>query len=131
MRLEIYDNLNGSLECLWDAFPSAASYNLYLNGVVNQNVTGLIATISGLTVESYSNSAVSASTGNSLRPQNMPPVGAVTPSGTYQIYVTALVGGVEKTASKTRTVTVSPASIMLTTPMKRPFPYPNTGSPDG
>lgn len=152
-KLEIEDNLDGSLLLFWTATPAADSYNMYVNGALWPQVTwnpqGYFAfgisgfglapfgsnsasvLVFGLTVESYSNSAISASTGNSLRPQNMPPVGVVTPSGTYNIHVTAVVGGIEVSRSASRRVTVNPSSIMLKTPMRRPFPFPSTGSPDG
>lgn len=131
-NLDIYDNLNGSVLLAWDEFlPNlrADSYNVYVNGVLNQNVAGYQATVSGLTQTTYSPSAIVVATG-SLRPQNMPPNGVVTPSGTYDIYVTAVRGGVELRTQRRR-VTVNPSSIMLKTPMRRPFPFPSTGSPDG
>jgi hypothetical protein len=131
MRLDIYDNLNGSVKLAWDLQPGAASYNVYVNGVLNQNVATDQATVTGLTQTSYSSSTVSAPSGNSVRPQNMPPVGQVTPAASYVIHVTAVVGGIEATRSRAVTVTPGPVSIMLKTPMRRPFPYPNTGSPNG
>lgn len=132
-RIDIYDNLNGSFALEWGTFPgiTPASYNVYQNGVEVQSVTIRSATVSGLTQTTYSNSTIAASSGNSLRPQNMPPVGTVTPANTYAFYVTAVVGGIEVARTPAVTVTPNPFSIMLTTPMKRPFPYPNTGSPDG
>lgn len=128
-RLDVYDNLNGSMTLRWGAMYNATSYNLYLNGALNlTGIYGLTATVTGLTVESYSSSAVAASTGNSLRPQNMPPNGVVTPSGTYSFHVCAVnSGGTEIARTIKKTVTVSPTSIMLTTPMKRLWPFPNTG----
>lgn len=132
-NLDIYDNLNGSLRLEWGAFPgiTPASYNIYQNGVAVQNVATRLATVAGLVLTTYSTSAVSGSTGNSVRPQNMPPVGVVTPSSTYIFHVSAVVGGVEVARTPRVTVTPGPFSIMLKTPMKRVFPYPNTGSPDG
>jgi hypothetical protein len=132
-HIDAYDNGNGSITLEWGVFPGTAptSYNVYVNGVLNQNVTSRIATVTGLTQTTYSNSTISAPSGNSARPQNMPPVGAVTPASTYIFQITAVIAGVEVAQSKTRIGTPAPFSIMLTTPMKRPFPYPNTGSPDG
>jgi hypothetical protein len=127
MRLDVYDNQNGSMQLAWTPAIGAVSYNVYLNGVLNQNVVTLRATISGLTIESYAKAAVSSPTGNSLRPQNMPPVGQVTVSGTYVFRVVGVVGGNESQASQDSAVTVTPASIMLVTPMKRLWPFPNTG----
>lgn len=131
--LDIYDNLNGSVTLEWSVFPgiTPASYNIYQNGVIVQNVAIRSATVSGLTITTYSNSAIAAATGNSVRPQNMPPVGTVTPSSTYIFHVSAVVGGVEVARTPRVTVTPSPTSIMLKTPMKRPWPFPSTGSPDG
>jgi hypothetical protein len=131
MRLQVYDKLNGSMALSWDAVLNATSYNVYVNGVLNQNVVGLLATVAGLTQTSYSSSSISASTGNSLRPQNMPPVGQVSPSPVYSFQVNAVIAGVEVAQSSVVNVTPAPFSIMLKTQMKRPFPYPNTGSPDG
>ena len=130
---DAYDDLNGSILLAWGSLvePPADSYNVYVNGVLNQNVDAYTATVSGLQQTTYSNSTIAASTGNSLRPQNMPPVGTVTPSGTYDFHVCAVVAGVEVARSIKLRVTVNPSSIMLTTPMKRPWPFPSTGSPDG
>jgi hypothetical protein len=130
-RLEVFDDENGSLTVYWPAFPGVApaSYNVYVNGVLNQNVVAPLrqAIITGLQKTTYSSSAVAATPANGPRPQNMPPNGVVTPSGTYDIKVVAVVGGIEVAASMDKTVTVNPASIMLTTPMKRLWPFPNTG----
>jgi hypothetical protein len=110
--LDVYDNQNGSMKLSWGA-PSdfaAQSYNVYVNGVLNQNVATLNATVTGLTKASYNGTTE-------------------TPSGTYTFNVTAVSGGVEKrTISKK--VTVSPTNIMLTTPMRRPWPFP-TMTPGG
>lgn len=131
-HLDAYDNLNGSVLLEWGVFPGTppTSYNVYVNGVLNQNVGTRFATVTGLSQTTYAPSAVSASSGNSVRPQNMPPVGAVTPAPTYVFQVNAVIAGVEVAQSKSRTVTPGPL-LMLKTPMKRPFPYPNTGSPNG
>lgn len=128
-RIDAYDNLNGSVTLAWGPFGGTApdSYNVYVNGVLNQNVAPRQATVSGLAPTSYSPSTVAAPSGNSVRPQNMPPTGVVTPSGTYQIKIVAVKAGIEVATSQTATVTVSPASIMLKTPMKRLWPMPNTG----
>lgn len=85
------------------------------------------ATVTGLTTASYNAASVAAPSGNSLRPQNMPPKGVVTPSGTYVFNVVAVSGGVEKCASAFRKVTAGPNSIALVTPMKRLWPFPNSG----
>jgi hypothetical protein len=130
--LEISDNLNGSFNLAWGApSPPPSSYNVYVNGVLNQNVTQAQALVAGLTIESYNKAAVAPATGNSVRPQNMPPVGVVTTSQTVLIWVTAVYAGVEQVRTPHRRVTVNPSSIALITPMKRPFPFPSTGSPDG
>jgi hypothetical protein len=128
-RVDAYDNLNGSVNLAWGPFGGIApdSYNVYVNGVLNQNVAIRQATVSGLTSTTYAAGSVASPTGNSARPQNMPPKGLVTPSGTYQIKIVAVKTGVEVATSQTVTVTISPASIMLKTPMKRLWPFPNTG----
>jgi hypothetical protein len=127
--LQVIDNQNGSMTLTWPAFAgtvSPDSYNVYVNGVLNQTVTARTATVSGLTACGYSSSQVAPVPNNSSRPQNMPPNGVVTDSGTYDFKVVAVKSGVEIAATLDRTVTVSPTSVMLTTPMKRPFPFPNT-----
>lgn len=128
-RLDAYDQGNGSVNLAWTAFAgiTPASYNVYVNGVLNQNVAIKLATVTGLTFTTYNPSAISAATGNSLRPQNMPPVGQVIPSLTYIFRVAVVVGGVEVGLSGSATVTAAPTSIMLRTPMKRLWPFPNTG----
>lgn len=131
--LDVYDNLNGSVRIAWDPAPqlNPASWNVYLNGVLNQNVAGLgpqfggTATITGLTQVSYSQGAIAPTPNNSSRPQNMPPNGVVTPASTYAIFVRAVVSGVEVAESQTVNVTPGPVSIMLTTPMRRPWPFPD------
>jgi hypothetical protein len=127
--IDAYDNLNGSVLLSWKRFTTVLpdSYNVYVNGALNQNVTTLSATVTGLTQTTYSPSAVAASTGNSLRPQNMPPNGVVTGPFTYDFRVAAVKTGVEIAAAPDLSVTESPTSIMLRTPMKRVFPFPNTG----
>lgn len=125
--LDVYDNGNGSVTLAWPQLASSVdSYNVYVNGVLNQNVPGLRATVAGLQGTSYSAAATVASSGNSARPQNMPPTGQVTDSLTYDFKVVAVKSGQEVAASLDRQVTVSPSSVMLTTPMRRPFPFPNT-----
>jgi hypothetical protein len=128
-RIDAYDNLNGSINLAWGPFGGVApdSYNVYVNGALNQNVAVRQATVSGLTPASYAPGGIAAPSGNSARPQNMPPAGIVTPSGTYQFKVVAVKAGVEVATSDTKTVTVSPSSIVLKTPMKRLWPFPNTG----
>lgn len=86
-----------------------------------------LTTVTGLTQTSYNAAAVAAATGNSLRPQNMPPNGVVTPPGTYRFNVTAVLGGLEVGTSPYATLTTQPTSLALITPMKRLWPFPNTG----
>lgn len=127
--LEIDDLGAGSLAVSWGAFQgiTPASYNVYVNGVVVQNVVTRSTTITGLTATSYAVAAVAPTPNNSSRPQSMPPNGVVTDSLTYDIKVTAVVAGLEVATTPDRQVTVQPTSLMLTTPMKRIFPFPNTG----
>jgi len=125
--VDAYDMQKGSIALAWGGLQGATGYNVYVNGVFNQTVQQPDCIVSGLTVESYNAAAIATASGNSLRPQNMPPNGVVTPSGTYVFSVTAIVGGVEVSISPPKTVTVSPTSIMLLTPMKRLWPFPNTG----
>lgn len=109
--LDLYDNGNGSIQVTWPPFPLASlpdSYNVYLNGVLNQNVATRRATITGLAGASYNGATI-------------------TPASTYTVYVTAVKGGVETAVLGTSRITVGPTSVMLTTPMKRIFPFPQTG----
>lgn len=127
--LDIYDEGGGALLVAWGAFNGATGYNVYVNGAVAATVgaPALQTTLTGLTEASYSAGAVAPTPNNSVRPQNMPPVGVETLSGTYEIAVTAVVSGVERSATQTKTITLAPNNIMLTTPMRRPFPFPSTG----
>lgn len=109
-RLDAYDNGNGSVQLAWPQFPGVVpdSYNVYVNGVLNQNVVPQRATVTGLHGASY-NGAV------------------VTPPTTYAFKVVGVKAGVEIAASLDLKLTVQPTSVMLKTPMRRPFPFPNTG----
>jgi hypothetical protein len=128
----VQDNGGGSVYVAWPAFVgiTPASYNVYVNGVLNQNVVAPTrsATISGLQDATYSQSAVAPTPNNSARPQSMPPVGVVTDALTYTLQITAVVAGVEVAQSVPKKVTVQPNSVMLTTPMKRNIPFPLTGN---
>jgi hypothetical protein len=128
-RIDAYDNGNGSVLLAWPPFPGVVpdSYNVYVNGVLNQNVAIRSATVAGLTISSYNAGAVAPTPANGPRPQNMPPNGVVTPSGTYDFKIVAVKAAVEVAASMDLTITVQPQSIMLKTPMKRLWPFPNTG----
>ena len=110
--LEVTDNLNGSVNLAWPTLTatSADSFNIYVNGVLKQNTPTRLATISGLTVESYN-----------------PGTGVITPSGTYDFNVVAVKAGVEVVSSQHVRMTISPTSIALRTPMKRLWPFPNSG----
>lgn len=128
--LQVVDNQNGTMSLFWPAFAGTVipdSYNVYVNGVLNQNVAARTAVVSGLTRASYSSGAVAAIPNNSARPQNMPPNGVVTPPGKYDFKVVAVKTGVEIAATLDRIVTVSPTSTMLVTSMRQIFPFPNTG----
>lgn len=127
-QIDLYDQGGGTILVRWGAFsgPVPDSYNVYVNGVLNQNVTAQLAIVTGLSAASYAVAAVAPNPGNSKRPQSMPPVGVVTPSTTYDIKVAAVKAGVETAASVDRFVTAAPVSLMLATPMRRPFPFPNS-----
>ena len=107
MTLEAYDELNGSMYLEWPAVVGATAYNVYVNGVLNQSPTRQSAIVTGLQIAAYN-----------------PSTQVKTPAQTYAFGVTAVVGGVEK-ALQYRSLTVSPASIMLVTPMKRDVPFGN------
>lgn len=107
---DVYDNGNGSLSLAWSSFAQQPvdSYNVYLNGVLQFNTRLQTATLSGLVTASYVN-------------------GVLRPSQTYSIRIVAVFNSVEIAATETVQVTPGPTSIMLTTPMRRPFPFPNVG----
>lgn len=110
--LDIYDGLNGTIKLAWGQFtPTPQSMNIYVNGVLNQSVpfSALQATITGLVIASYN-----------------PAAQIITPSQTYHISVVAVINGLERGQIDKR-VTVSPTSVMLVTPMKRLWPFPNSG----
>lgn len=111
--LQVIDNQNGSMTLTWPAFAGTVtpdSFNVYLNGALNQNVTVRKALVTGLQQAAYTASS-----------------GVVTPPGKYDFKVVAVKTGVEVAASIDRVVTVSPTTTMLVTPMRRIFPFPNTG----
>ena len=128
-RLDAYDAGNGTIKLSWPPFPGIVpdSYNVYVNGVLNQNVLTRLATVTNLPVTTYSPGAVAPTPPDGPRPQNMPPNGVVTPSAAVDFKIVAVKAGVEVAASLDLTITPQPASIMLTTPMKRLWPFPNTG----
>ena len=124
---DIYDNGNGSVTLRWGPFTGSVqqavfgalgtiapgtpdSYNVYVNGVLNQNVPGLTATVTGLTIESYNASTQTA-----------------TASVPYTFKVVAVYAGREAGASyPDKTVNPGPQVVPFVTPMKRLFPFPNT-----
>lgn len=108
-QIDVYDNGNGSVQLAWMQLSAVVpdSYNVYVNGVLNQNVAIQKATVTGLKGASYNGATV-------------------TPPTTYTFKVVAVKTGVEIAGSMDRTITIQPTSVMLTTPMKRPFPFPNT-----
>lgn len=128
-QLEVQDNGGGSITLAWPVFGGApTSYNVYVNGVLSQNVTVRTATITGLQTTSYSASAIAPTPANGPRPQSMPPVGLVTDALTYTLNVTAVVAGVESASTNFVKVTPQPSSVQLVTPMKRNLPFPLTGN---
>lgn len=100
-KLDLYDNGAGSITLGWKTFASVApdSYNVYLDGALSTNVAGLTATIAGLVAASL-----------------------------HSFYVTAVKTGGEIARSMAASVTIAPTSVSAVTLMKRPFPYPSTGS---
>ena len=84
-----------------------------------------LVTIAGLKGASYNPAGVAPPGDGSNRPENLPPTGLITDAQTCTIQVTAVIAGVEVIGSIYSTVTVQPASVMLVTPMRRPFPFPS------
>jgi len=110
--LDIYDAGAGALVIEWGPFVGYTpnSFNIYVNGVLRMNVAGPPATITGLQEASYN-----------------PATQIITPAGVYTINVVAVVNGVEVATSVYKQVTMSPPTVMLVTPMKRLWPFPNSG----
>jgi hypothetical protein len=110
-----YDMGNGTIVVTWGPFGGGPpdSYNVYVNGVLNQNVSpagNRQAYITGLKQTSYSPGPP---------PLDVPPT-------TYTITVNAVSAGVDASPSQPFSITVQPTSIQLTTPMKRLWPFPNS-----
>lgn len=127
--IDAYDQGNGSLTLSWPPIPglNPASYNVYVNGVLVGNFPTRTAVISGLQGASYNNAAVPPVGDGSHRPESLPPVGLITDALTYRIRVAAVVGGIEKAAYLETSVTPTPQSVPLTTPMSRGnHPFPST-----
>lgn len=104
-----YDETNGTILVAWGHFGAPAdSYNVYLNGVFNQNVTIPMAVIGGLSFATYVNQVQ-------------------TSSPRYVVNIVAVNAGVETATSEFHPINSAPTSVMLVTPMKRPFPFGNTG----
>jgi hypothetical protein len=115
--LDIYDNLNGSVNIAWPMMTAPVdSYNVYVNGILNQQVIvdpvidrdDFSCVVTGLQTASYAN-------------------GVKTPALNYDFKVVAVYNGVEVVASLDAIVTPGPTSVMLVTPMKRLWPFPNSG----
>lgn len=113
--IDIYDYLNGSVLVAWGAFTLAPQgYNVYVNILGQPDVfygftSTLQMAIHGLTTASYN-------VGTQTQ----------TPSSTYQVKIVAISNGLER-GEIARIVTPGPTSVQLTTPMKRLYPFPNTG----
>jgi hypothetical protein len=119
------DGLDGSVNMAWQT-AHAPQYNIYINGVFLRSVTGLQTTVTALELISYAKTAVAPNPGNSLRPQSMPPVGVVTPAKVYNFKVVAAGSSTVEYAEIDQSITVGPTSLMLVTPMKRLWPFPNS-----
>lgn len=129
--IDLYDKGNGSVLVAWPPFTgiNPASYNVYVNGVLNQNVVApaMQATVAGLLGASYASSAIPPAGDGSHRPESLPPVGLITDAQTVRIRFAAVVGGNEVAVSNERAITVQPTTRTLTTPMPRGrFAFPNT-----
>jgi hypothetical protein len=141
--LDVYDKLNGSVLLAWGEMllPAADSYNVYVNGVLVANVSALTFEYrlengggdyqleDGLgdyvldTIDNNFDTTVSNLTQASYNPASQ----VITPSGVYTFNVCAVDAGTEIVSSRFFKMSPSPTSVMLVTPMKRIFPFPNTG----
>lgn len=106
-RLDVYGGANGTALLEWSEFPAVVpdSYNVYLNGVFNQNVATLKATVTGLQF----------ATGQPT----------LLPALTYQFYVAAVKAGLEISRTMNAVMTATPTNVMLVTPMRRVQPFGN------
>lgn len=97
--LNAYDFKNGSMLLAWvPTYPNLVTvYHVYVNGVLNQTVTSPLATVVGLKANT-----------------------------TYDFKVVSVGGGVEQSATLDLLITTQPTSVMITTPMKRLWPFPNS-----
>jgi hypothetical protein len=109
--IEVEDDLNGSATIVWPACPNAVAYNIYVNGALKLTTTGRLAYVAGLQQASYVNYVQK-------------------PSLTYTFFVTAIVSGAEQMFAIEKQFTPAPTSVALVTPMRRPWPFPNTGQTD-
>lgn len=141
--LDVYDYLDGAILLAWGAFPLATSYNIYQRTVTftpsyqpppsafSQSAQAVKAsfgpwTLSAVTFLGPLNAMVSGLTIASYNTTTQ----VITPSITYDLKVAAVVNGVER-GQVSKRVTPGPESDMLRTPMKRLWPFPQTGENDG
>jgi hypothetical protein len=139
--LSIYDGLNGTVTLQWGPFwpPTPTGYDVYQRTVtyvpVYQPPSGafgpsagaytpqfgpwqLLANLSGTTL-------IYTATGLQIASYNAASQ-VVTPSQTYEFRVVAVSAG-QESGVVSQIVTPGPQSISLVTPMKRLWPFPNTG----
>jgi hypothetical protein len=114
--LEVHDNGGGSVTLVWPAYaiPAATSWDVYLNNVLQGNTAARTWTFTGLQFASYNSAS-----------------GVRTAALTYYAKVVPVSAGSEKAYAIDATFTPGPTSVQLATRMRRPFPFPNTGAPDG
>ena len=114
--LEVHDNGNGSVTLVWPAYaiPAATSWDVYLNNVLQGSTAARTWTFTGLQFASYNAASQ-----------------VITPALSYYAKVVPVAAGVEKAFAIDATFTPGPTSVQLSTQMRRPFPFPNTGAPDG
>jgi hypothetical protein len=142
---DIYDNMDGSLKLAWGAFtPLADSYNVYVDGVLNQNVDGQPIPLFIDLEKSSGELQLADGTFYQMENGTSTPgimctvkglqiatydveTQVITPAHTYDIKIVGVLNGVESGVSLDLPVTPGPTSVQLTTQMKRLYPFPNSG----
>jgi len=139
-KLDAYDYMDGKVLLAWPelTLPAAQSYNVYVNGVLFASIGKIAghAYVLNLNAEGLTETLVSATstatgwqaivTGLTQASYNKG-TQVITPPGVYKFKVVAVFAGLEQVASTEVTMSPSPTTVALVTPMKRLWPFPNSG----
>ena len=139
-KLDAYDYMDGKVLLAWPelTLPAAQSYNVYVNGVLFASINKIAghAYVLNLNAEGLTETLVSATstatgwqaivTGLTQASYNSG-TQVITPPGVYKFKVVAVFAGIEQVASTEVTMSPSPTTVALVTPMKRLWPFGNSG----